>query len=741
LKPVSPPIGQPPRVVAPAIVSRAAASAPAADDGGFSLSFFVGVFCRWWKLLVPLSLLLMLGASAAVMTTFEPMYRARGRLEFAPKLDFVFQGGGGKSALFYNTQVELLRSPQVLTAVLQNKEIAKIARLAKSPDPVAWLSLKGLEIEQVNASEYFDVAFADPDPDAAAALVNAVLNEYFRVRADRKHGQANHLLELLRNEKAVQENEIKRLRERVRVAQKLLPDDVPLAGTEILVANNPTQDLSDKLMQAELQFQTIKARVESLEQTIQDDDLVVPDAIVQAALDNAVEIQQLRLHIQQKQSKQALIEMTSAHGAKDAAYIRMQAEIERDQSLLEARRSSLRPMIVNQVVASTRMDREQELSGLRTEFATALQQRNFLSNQLERIRADLTEKGDARMDFNFAQQELQRGLQLFSLISDRVAQMETEMKAPDQVYLAEPAKAPAAPLAALPLMELGISLASGLLLPFALICLWEGSVRRISNVEQLEATSPLQVVGEIARLPARKRNASLGTRVVSREVGLFEESIDSLRTSLLLANENEQTQVLAVASAISGEGKTSIASQLAVSIARATGQPVLLIDGDMRAPDIHKIFDLPLGPGLAEVLDRKVSLEDAINRAWSEHLHILPAGELHMNPHKLIGSESFEAMLNEVRLWYRYIIIDTPPVLAASESLVIARHADSTLLCAMRDHSRENHLKLAYRRLLATGAKAVGVVFSGVPSRYYAYRYGAYGAYAYVGSDKGRREQ
>ena len=191
-------------------------------------------------------------------------------------------------------------------------------------------------------------------------------------------------------------------------------------------------------------------------------------------------------------------------------------------------------------------------------------------------------------------------------------------------------------------------------------------------------------------------------------------------------------QVISVCSAVSGEGKTSVSSQLAVSIARATGQPVLLVDGDMRAPDVHDIFEVPLSPGLADVLDQRASLEEAINRAWSEHVHLLPAGVLDKSPHKLLGNSAFRALLDEARLWYPYIVVDTPPVLAASESLVIAKHADGTIVCAMRDFSREHHVRLAQSRLHSTGATVIGTVLNGVPVRSYSARYGSYGRYGYV---------
>jgi polysaccharide biosynthesis transport protein len=234
-------------------------------------------------------------------------------------------------------------------------------------------------------------------------------------------------------------------------------------------------------------------------------------------------------------------------------------------------------------------------------------------------------------------------------------------------------------------------------------------------------------VGEIARLPLRApANGSLPGSRIGRDLGLFEESIDSLRTSLVLAEPLRDVKVLAVTSAANSEGKTSVSLQLAVSIARASGQRTLLIDGDLRSPDVHRVLQTRLTPGLAEVLGHECSVQDAIVTSWSEHVHVLPAGKLAASPHKLLGNGALKAVLDELRGSYRYIVIDTPPVLPASEALVLARAADATLICAMRDTSRIDQVRKTYDRLLAAGACPVGMVLNGVPSTSYAYRYGEY---------------
>jgi capsular exopolysaccharide synthesis family protein len=185
-------------------------------------------------------------------------------------------------------------------------------------------------------------------------------------------------------------------------------------------------------------------------------------------------------------------------------------------------------------------------------------------------------------------------------------------------------------------------------------------------------------------------------------------------------------QVLAVTSAVTREGKTSLAAQLAVSIARASGEKTLLIDADMRSPDLYQVFDIPNDRGLVDVLADECTIDEAIVTEHSDLLHVLPAGKLRASPHKLVGDGSFEKVIGKLRDRYRYIVIDTPPILSASESLVLAVAADATVLCAMRDYSRTKQVRTAYRRLEAADANPVGVVLNGVSISRYTYSYGRY---------------
>ncbi len=185
-------------------------------------------------------------------------------------------------------------------------------------------------------------------------------------------------------------------------------------------------------------------------------------------------------------------------------------------------------------------------------------------------------------------------------------------------------------------------------------------------------------------------------------------------------------QVLAITSAANNEGKTSLAVQLSVSIARASGEKTLLIDGDLRSPDVHQVLGITRRPGLAELLAHECPIDDGAIRSWNSRVDVLPAGKLGRSPHRLLGNGAFGELLEEFRRRYRFILIDTPPVLAASEAVILTRAADACLLCTMRDISRVEQVREAGLRLTAAGAEPVGVVLNGVPTRQYGYYYGRY---------------
>ena len=317
---------------------------------------------------------------------------------------------------------------------------------------------------------------------------------------------------------------------------------------------------------------------------------------------------------------------------------------------------------------------------------------------------------------------------VFELIASRKIALQTELRAPARIQLAQKASVPLAPIEPLPYKMLFLACTATFCVPFGMAVAREMTVRRISDVEQLSRESGLRVLGEIASLPVRSVAVSPGklSGRLRRDMYVFAESINSLRTNLSVAEDLRSQQVFVVTSALSGEGKTSVATSLAMSIANAGERRTLLIDADMRSPDVASTLKTKSQPGLFEVLSKKCKLADAIHRVGDSNLYVIPGGRATKSPHHLVSIAESKALLDQLRGKFSTIVVDTPPILGASESLVLAKVADAVLLCTLSDVSRAKQVRIAVERLEHAGVNLAGAVLSGTSLKKYAHTYGYY---------------
>ena len=332
-------------------------------------------------------------------------------------------------------------------------------------------------------------------------------------------------------------------------------------------------------------------------------------------------------------------------------------------------------------VASRKNDQLQQLAfekQQRQELETKLE---VLNKEYEDERHRLEQFSGATADLQFAQDELNVATAVLMKLRDRVAAIRTERRQDGAVRTLAIATPPNSPTSKMPVKNLAVASGACFILPFLIGFLWEFKVKRVVDSTALEKAGNLApIVGEIARLPGGTRSDK------SRRV--FEESVDTLRANLFLSMDTRNTRSIAVTSSMSGEGKSSVASQLALSIAKATGDTVLLVDADLRCPDQHEVFGLEMGPGLCGVLSHESTLEEAVDTSLGDLIHVLPAGRATRSPHRLMSQSAMLSFVDQALEKYAVVVIDTAPVLAAGETLAVASSVDATLLCLMRDVSR-----------------------------------------------------
>ena len=699
----------------------------AAPKQAFNAQFVLFALARWWKVAGPVGVLLACGAAAIVHITFKPQYESVAWLriyERKPVMAFVERDQD--SRLFVENQIAYMKSELVMAPLLSQPQIARIPEIAASSDPTSYLA-KQVSVSSMGRSELFTIKYQSTSPENAQKVVNAVATQYFEMHNKRDKANSESVIKKLDEELKRRKPDIEQLRKQLRFLTKEAAGKDPYAATKTpsAIAAHPLAEIQAQMTEVEVQQELLKAEIAALEEAV-DPVGGASDAAIDVRVNQNAAVQELNGILFSMRETLKGIEKASTKGQEDPKYKEQLEKIESQEAALASLRDALREPARAELEASAANAFNERLAAMKSELAQLTLRWGILDRRYKTLLQDAELFSDETIQLEFARADLDRAESVYYLIAERMVKLQTEQGARPRVEWEQEAGLPRAPVNSATKKMMMVALPA-FLFPFALAVLWELLVRRVSDRHQLEEQSNLPVVGEVATLPVRSFSArGLMNRASGRGAHMFEESVDGLRTCLILSEEMRDKKVIVIASATSQEGKTSIAAQMAVSIARATNELTLLVDGDMRSPDLHNVFDVPLEPGLSDVLERKSPLDDAIVTSWSNRMHVLPAGKLRVSPHKLLGNGVLENLLAELKLRYRYIIIDTPPVLAAAESLVLARAADATLLCAKRDFSRMEQVKAACQRLIASGARPVGTVLNGVPPRAYAYHYGSY---------------
>ena len=278
-----------------------------------------------------------------------------------------------------------------------------------------------------------------------------------------------------------------------------------------------------------------------------------------------------------------------------------------------------------------------------------------------------------------------------------------------------PATAPKAPSSPnMPLNAL-VGVLLGFLLAFVLIALRRLVLNKVEVADELEVLMGSPVVGQITRDRALGQNA---LRVLREPLGSFSESIRELRANLQYLTTAQGARSIVITSSGAGEGKTTTAVNLALSLAEA--QSVVLVDADLRKPRIAAMLGIDGGVGLTDVLVGRVGLDDALQES-SNGLVVLPSGGVPPNASELLQSEAMKSLIDELNRRYSTVLFDTPPAGLLSDARVLARQCSGALVLAALGRSKRPQLRATASALGRAGARTLGVVATFVPSAFSAY--------------------
>ncbi|WP_193046296.1 polysaccharide biosynthesis tyrosine autokinase [Mycolicibacterium baixiangningiae] len=282
---------------------------------------------------------------------------------------------------------------------------------------------------------------------------------------------------------------------------------------------------------------------------------------------------------------------------------------------------------------------------------------------------------------------------------------------------------------------LAIGLALGVVVGIGLALLRDLLDNTVKDRKTVEEITGAGIVGTIPLDKERRKQPAIPFESDNSSIA---EAFRKLRTNLQFLAVDNPPRVIVVTSSVPSEGKSTTAINIALALAEAE-HSVVVVDGDMRRPTLHKYLDM-VGPvGFSTVLSGGASLDDALQESRFPGLSVLTSGAIPPNPSELLGSLAAKKVLKELRTRFDYVIVDSTPLLAVTDAAILAAGADGVLIMARFGQTRRDQLTHAVGSLTDVGASVLGAVFTMTPTRggsAYSYSYSYYGEDSAASSSK-----
>ncbi|HYI61151.1 MAG TPA: polysaccharide biosynthesis tyrosine autokinase [Acidimicrobiales bacterium] len=351
----------------------------------------------------------------------------------------------------------------------------------------------------------------------------------------------------------------------------------------------------------------------------------------------------------------------------------------------------------------------------RSEQQAAIEQRaGTYQARIESVREGITAQEEIRAAAEEGSEEFRRADNAIDQQQNTLSDLTTELtgvqsEVVDGGTIITPARRPLDEAPRGLARTLAAALAGGLLLGLGLAFVLDRLDTRVRGAADLQRTLGVDALGSIPVFPERYRHRGTALVTVHAPSGPEADAFRRLRTSVLLSSRAGQVRTLAITSAVADEGKTTVAANLAVAMAQG-GRKVLLISADLRRGGVDELFDLPVAPGFSDLLVGQATVDEVERRVGD--LVVITRGSPVENPTDLLGSATTARVLEELAQGFDHVIVDTPPVLAVADVLVLAPMLDATLMVVSLAQASTAQVTEAGSELALAGAKVVGAALN-----------------------------
>lgn len=694
--------------------------------GGMDRSGLFHALRRRWLLASSMGLLLAAISSVALYYLFPETNSATAQYEVSSSpLTLIDKGSATQTEdfdVYKSTQIAYLKSPFVLIDALgaDGGKISRFEMFQGIPDAerVEWLS-EQLQVSFPSRGELLAITMAGPYPkEDLKAVVEAVCQSYHELVIFEENRSRKAPMQILQGSLKTIAGQVEEKMENYQSLAKDSGASAAYAGsldpeTKMMLSEVQSLQRRKSVVQSQLTEATMQFKVFETQMN----DPVFIEQQAEQALQGDPNLSAMQQEMLMYQMQIRNLQSTVKRGT--SPQIR---SIQRQMAQLSQEIAQVKEQMRAQIAGESSNDPNPALKMQTTSYQIMRQSMQAelaqIEKGLEELKQSLLLKAENNTDLMLKLAEIEQLRDVQQSIAIKIQNLRVENQAPNRV---RPIGAKSKGGAQAETFEnrnrvtrLAISGLGGLA-TLGLTCLGIGfmefSGRRLNGPDQLDEGLGIRVIGTLPSLSGKK---ALNPK--HPVVAQLTESIDSVRTALMHESTNKKREVVLVTSPETKEGRTTVASQLAASLAKA-GRRTLLVDGDLRRPALHTLFNSPLEDGLSEVLRAEAEVTDVIRPTQAEGLWLMTAGYCDGDAVKALATDQAQPIFDKLRADYDFVIIDGPPVLGLSDSLLFGQHCDGAILSVLRDRSGVPKIHQSIELLRGVGIRLIGAVVNGVGSK------------------------
>lgn len=620
-------------------------------------------------------------------------------------------GAGSKDEheLFKKSQLMLVKSPFVIQAALRPEGIAQLPTLRPYKNDMVKFLTDELLVDYPSGGDILRIRMKGEKVDDLVKIVDSVKEAYLKEVVDKELNFKKAKREVVYTEFLATRNQLNKLQKQ----QSQLSDELKSASSEGIQfqvtfmmneLNNLRRrefELYQEIIRGSAKIEELngwKAKAQSAEPSVYATMKVLqPDPRWQS-------LQMTMQGIEESlRSTKSII--TDPNSPRIKALLTQKAEVEEQMDQL---RMEVAPIAAEAMIGTSLGALDIDLENAKSALKSMEDQLASVKAESEKWASELRALGGTSAELLGITQEVELVKLSWQKLDDRVREMDLELdKRNARVQKIMDAQKPDGSEWVFKYFLTGLCSMGAFGLTVFGITYSEFQSRRISTSSQVADGLGMKVVGTLPALTGNS-NPMLQT--------ILNESIDRVRTLLLHAASIDGTKIVMVTSAVDQEGKTTVASQLAASLARC-GRRTLIVDADIRSPSLHELFDMPSEPGLCEVLRGEIELDDSIRPTRMPGLWLLPSGRCDAEAVQALAKDAIGTVFEGLRPEFDFIVLDTAPVLTVADSLSIGQHVDAAIVAILKDTSQGPKVFDAVERLRGVGINVMGAVVNGETQR------------------------